>query len=127
MRNKVVQLLKRLDAVAVENPAYPGTPDVNYIGGWIELKYMRVWTHGAGVVKIHHFTPQQRAWLHRRWRKGGAVWLLLKVGTQWLLFDGATAATKVGKTTRLELERLAKHTKFGQPTSEELEQWLLRN
>lgn len=109
MRHTVVNALKSLDAIAVENPARPGTPDVNYVEGWVELKWIRRWNANANEapVLIHHFTPQQRVWLMRRWNKDGNVWLLLEVGREWLLFTGDVAAASVGRVTRLELEKLA--------------------
>lgn len=110
MRKRIVgRTLKPLDAVSVENPAYPGTPDVNFVEGWVELKWIRRWpVRPETEVKIDHYTPQQRVWLKRRWMKGGNVWLLLQVGAEWLLFDGDTAAEVVGRATRKELQ-LAAH------------------
>lgn len=107
-----------LDPVRVENPAGPGTPDVNWGGecrftniqaeGWIELKWVRRWpTMHDTIVRLDHFTPQQRAWLLRRSARGGRVHVLLKVGQAWLLFDGATAARVLGKSTRAELMETA--------------------
>ena len=104
MRQKVVAFLKDRDAVSVENPAYPGTPDVNYVEGWIELKWEREFPKKAdSVFRVEHFSPQQRVWLHRRHRKGGKCWLLLQVGKEWMLFDGMTAFEIVGKVCKQEL------------------------
>lgn len=100
--------MKTLDAVSVENPVFPGTPDVNYIGGWIELKWLRDWPKRDGEVAIRHFTPQQRSWLKRRWLRGGNVFLLLQVGNEWLLFDGNIAAEHVGRVPRQVLQSLAR-------------------
>lgn len=105
-RGRVVKALRHLDAMAVENRVRPGTPDVNYIGGWVELKWVRRWPKNAedSVVKIDHFTPQQRVWLKTRWRRGGRAFLLLQAaGQDWLLFDGETAAQAVGRVTRPQL------------------------
>ncbi|MCK5639572.1 MAG: hypothetical protein KAJ19_02200 [Gammaproteobacteria bacterium] len=108
MRSKVVRMLKPLDGLAVENPVYPGTPDVNYIGGWIELKWMRRWKKNAwnNPVLIPHYTQQQRSWLRRRYNRGGRAFLLLQVGREWLLFVTPNAQM-VGKVTRQELYDLA--------------------
>lgn len=104
-RGRVNRALRSLDAIAVENKAYPGTPDVNYIGGFVELKWLRSWPRNCdeSAVLIPHFTPQQRVWLKRRWRRGGRCWLLLQVRAEWLLFDGLTAGQAVGRISRPEL------------------------
>lgn len=107
-RSTVVKALKKLDAVAVENPAYPGTPDVNYIEGWIELKWLRTWpARQDTIVTLKHYTPQQKIFAVRRRRAGGNCWLLLQVRNQWLLFDGAVAAIKLNKSTAKELHDAA--------------------
>jgi len=106
MRRKiVVPALKRLDAVSVENPAHPGTPDVNYLHGWIELKRIERWPPRKGPVRVPHFSKEQRIWLRRRWGSGGEAYLLLLVEEthEWLLFDGQTAATLVGSTPEAQL------------------------
>lgn len=108
-RRKVVKYLKPLHAVPVENPIIPGTPDVNYIGGWIELKWLRRWPKLiSSTVKIDHFTPQQRHWLRKRWEMGGSAWLLLQVRLEWLLFSGVDAANYVGLVPRPDLYEFAR-------------------
>lgn len=107
MRRRVVRELRELDAVSVENPVHPGTPDVNFIGGWVELKWARRWPERGGPLRLDHFTREQRVWLRRRWHRGGAAWLLLQVGREWMLFDGEVAAHVVGRSTRGELQRHA--------------------
>jgi len=104
MRKRVTHALRDLDAMAVENLVMPGTPDVEYIGGWIELKSLADWPARAQTpVAIRHFDIMQRIWLDRRCKRGGAAWLLLRVKRSWLLLDGSTAAAIVGKATRQEL------------------------
>lgn len=110
MRQRMVKALNRanLDAVSVENSAYPGTPDVNFLYGWLELKWIEDWPTGeATTARIRHFTPQQRCWLIRRWlaaqKKGdGWAWLLIQIEKrqEWLLFTGEVAALEVGKEGR---------------------------
>jgi len=104
LRRHVVNMLRSLDAISVENSAYPGTPDVNFVEGWIELKKIKEWPkRRTSKLKIEHYTPQQRVWLLRRWKKGGCALLLLQVEKEWLLFDGEVAGLKVGRLTREEL------------------------
>jgi hypothetical protein len=108
MRGKVTGALKSLRAFAVENPCLPGTPDVAYIDGWLELKWLREWPkRDDSPVTIEHYTPQQRVFHIEHWRHGGAVFLLLQVRGTWLLFDGPTAARIVGRVTRAELHDAA--------------------
>ena len=95
-------LTAKLDPVRVENPIHPGTPDVNLSNGkWIELKCIPRWpVRDTTIVRISHYTPQQRVWLYRRWKYApGSTLLLLEVRAeqQWLLFDGDVAAKIVGR------------------------------
>jgi hypothetical protein len=104
-----------LDPCSVENPAFPGTPDVQHIDGWLELKFLEKWPkRETTTVRIEHFTPQQRCWLFQRYlacakRKTnhGQAFLLLYVEEtrEHMLFDGKTAARKVAKdgATRAKL------------------------
>lgn len=112
MRRKVVRALRDagLDAVAVENPAHPGTPDVNYVEGWLELKQLPAWPVQGGTLRIRHFSKQQRIWLERREDAGGSAYLLLQVGVEWLLFGGADASRYVGRVGRKKLLNLALHS-----------------
>lgn len=103
MRQRVISELRLINAIAVENPVLPGTPDVNYVEGWIELKWLRSWPVQDGVVNIPHFTRQQRVWHYRRRKAGGRSFFLLQCRKEWLLLDGAMAAMVVNKCTREEL------------------------
>lgn len=114
----------RLDPVRVENPIYPGTPDVNLATGhWIELKCLAAWPARASTrVRIPHYTPQQRVWLYRRWKFApGSTLLLLEVraAEQWLLFDGDIAAKVVGRGTTAE-HRINARAVLGQDHLDEL-------
>jgi len=103
-RREVVLALKELHAFPVENPVFPGTPDVAYIGGWIELKRLAAWPKRASTkVRIDHYTIQQRAWARMHHHRGGQSYWLLRVQREWLLLHGAVAAEVVGSLTREEL------------------------
>lgn len=127
MRQFLVSTYRHLDMKPVENAVGPGTPDVNYIEGWVELKEMDKWTRDCETKPflINHFTPQQRVWLSRRARRGGRVFLLLKVAQDWLLYDGSTASTHVGRVSKPELFRLAK-AHWNPFNKKELESWLTK-
>jgi len=108
MRSKVVRALRPLDALAIENAVHAGTPDVNYIGGWIELKRAYKLPKRADTpLACPHFTPQQRVFLRRRRHKGGRAFLLLLVDDVWMLFDGCTAATFLDDLPYAKLREIA--------------------
>ena len=103
-RRRVVKALRELHAIAVENPARVGTPDVNYAGGWIELKWLRQWpVKPETPVRFPHFTLTQKAWITQRAKVGGNIWVLIQCKKDWLIFDGPTAVTKSWPSTRLHM------------------------
>ena len=119
-------VIRSLDPVRMENPIVPGTPDVNYNHGWVELKFAERWPPRGGPLRVDHFTRQQRTWLTRRRKAGGRAFLLLKVGeTEWLLFDGAVAAAMLGQVPRERLYEVcvARWTRL--PRTEEICKCLL--
>jgi hypothetical protein len=104
MRARVTKALRPLDAIAVENPARPGTPDVNFVEGWVELKWVRAWPKNeTTIVPFKHFTPQQRVFHIRRRQAGGISWVLIQCRREWILLAGEVAALVVGQSTRQEL------------------------
>ncbi len=107
-RRLVVKALRSLDAFAVENPMKPGTPDVNYADGWIELKWLRNWpVRATTVVRIDHYTKEQRVFLRKRWLTSQSAYLLLQVRREWMLFDGESAAKYVGNIQKEQLKMIA--------------------
>lgn len=109
MRQTLVKAMRALDAVPIENKLKSGTPDVNYMYGWMELKWLRTWPKQGAPVKIRHYTKQQRHWLRRHGRRGGVALLVLQVRAQWLFFHWSEGARdEVGVVyTQQELEQLA--------------------
>jgi hypothetical protein len=104
-RKDVVKALKSLHAFPVENPVYPGTPDISFIGGWIEMKKLDAWpVRPTTKVRLDHYTLQQRAWARIHHHRGGQSYWLLRVQREWLLLHGAVAAEVVGTLTKEELK-----------------------
>lgn len=100
----VRQKMLGLDPVRVDNPADPGTPDVNYVEGWIELKQVDEWPKRATTpLRVPHFTSQQRVWLRRRVMSGGRAFVLIKVARDWILLRGDVAARHLGNVPKEEL------------------------
>lgn len=101
MRARVLQGLSAqgMDPVAVENRASPGTPDVNHLHGWLELKYLPRWRESLeDVHRVESFTSQQRLWHARRAQAGGRTHVLLQVRRlHWVLLEGAAASVILGK------------------------------
>ena len=84
-----------------------GIPDLSYSGngvnGWIELKWLPFWPVRADtIVRIPHYTKEQKHFLLTRGRAGGRCWLLLRVGKEHLLFNYLNTQY-VGAVTREEL------------------------
>jgi hypothetical protein len=110
MRTQVVRLLNSLHAIAVENRVGAGTPDVEAMGSWLELKQLPAWPVRADTVtRVEHFKLEQRLFLETRWERGGNAFLLLKVKQEWLLFDGDVAAKIVGHVPRATLIANVRH------------------
>ena len=69
-----------------------GVPDLSYSGGavhgWIELKWLEAWPKREDtIVRIPHYTKEQKHFLLTRGRAGGRCWLLLRAGKDHFLFD----------------------------------------
>lgn len=103
---RVMQALKGFHPIRVENPACAGTPDINFTLGWIENKHLATWPR-SGIVRVPHFSPQQRAWHIQRYHSGGRSWVFLQVGREYLLFNGHTAALYLGRVEECSLRRHA--------------------
>lgn len=97
MRSFVTSALHELDAHPVENPVFPGTPDVEFIGGWCELKWADLPAGEDTPVRVHRYTKEQKAWARIRMHHGGLCLLLVRVGTYWILLDGDVAAKILGE------------------------------
>ena len=106
MRAKLVQILMPLHAIPVENKIPPlGTPDINFVGGWIECKQRDRWPvrENRVVSFAHPVTLNQRIWRNARVRKGGTVILALQIARVWLFYTKREIFENFGSYTKQEL------------------------
>lgn len=106
MRLDLVARFKHLHMKPIENKVGIGTPDVTYIGGWLELKRLEGWPAKGGLVTPHRYTNQQRIWLKEHWDLGGRAFLVIQIAQEWLVIAGPDAWA-VGKVNCAELRSLA--------------------
>lgn len=108
LNGDVQRALRGLDPCRVENAVGPGTPDINYSGGWIEDKFLRTWPKGENtLVRVPHYKPEQRAWHVKRRCAGGVVHVVIEVVGEVFVFDAAVAAQHLGFITRRQMYNLA--------------------
>lgn len=123
----VKPLLAGLHPVRIENSAAMGTPDVNCSLGWIELKQVEhkdIPKRETTLLRLDHYTPEQRIFQLKRSRAGGPCWLLLKLGDEWLLFSSKVAAERLGKMTVAETRDAATRLWTVPPSKEEFQKAL---
>jgi hypothetical protein len=108
LQRNVLRQLWFYHAIPVENSKKIGTPDVTFIHGWIECKWLDQYPVKKGtIVRINHFTGKQRLWLIKHSAFGGNCFLWLQVGREHLIFNGGYAGRYVGKVTAHELKKNA--------------------
>lgn len=119
---KVMQALKGWDPLRVENIHMPGTPDINFIGGWIEVKWVLQYpVKDETIITCRHFTIEQRNFLKRRMLMGGATFLFVGIAGNYYLFDGIAGANFFGFVERQMLRRKARNVWWRRfPKSKEL-------
>lgn len=97
------------DAQRHEDKHSTGIPDISYsttVHGWVELKYLESPPKKGGVMKIDHFTASQRNWLTRHGKRAGHCFILVQVGSKYLLFSWE-ACPHIGRVTYEEHLALA--------------------
>ena len=129
-------LRPRLEAKGVltthhEDALNSGIPDLSYSGGgvhgWIELKWLESWpVRAATIVRIPHYTKEQKHFLLTRGRTGGRCWLLLRVGREHLLFDHERAQYVGDKEKIILSVRSACHWREGRIDFEQLTRTLTK-
>ena len=123
-RREVVKLLAPLDAFPFESALMTaktiGVPDINFAGGFIELKILKAWPKRTDTpVKIPHYTDEQREWARRRTAAGEDVWFMLKVRSEWLLLD-SDGSSRIGEMNKQELIEACRAYWPTKPTSDQL-------
>ena len=94
----------------IESFISKGIPDICYSKrsreqsfGWIELKFSKAWPKGKkSIVKLDHFTKEQRNWIYTRGKATGRVFLFWKIGEDHLMYNHEAVFT-LGSCTRGEL------------------------
>jgi hypothetical protein len=131
MWQAIKEELKPLDAQRVCSGgigSQNNLPDINHVNGWLELKRVRDdrWPQKGRPVRLANMNrwQDQAKWILHRCMAGGIVHVLLTCGDEWLLFDGITAARRLGYAMEAELKRdclwLADHP----PRLEDVLQWM---
>jgi hypothetical protein len=91
-RSNLVKRLKTLDAVSIESPSTGlGIPDVFFIGGVIECKWLRYWPKTADTKPVkfgHPLSKEQQVWLWRREHRGGLALVCAQVQKSWFFWSG---------------------------------------
>ncbi len=75
----------------IENPFYKGVPDVNFLidgnEGWLELKYIPQYPKKEiTIVKVPHFTIEQKIWHNARFKNKGRTMVLIQVDDDYFIF-----------------------------------------
>lgn len=107
-----------VDWVRVENPVFPGTPDVNYAidetdratEGWAELKWVPRFPKKEtkpvfGPKK--GLSVQQVRWINRRTSYGARVWIIAGVGKLIYVLDGWTYANRFNAMTTADFQEVS--------------------
>lgn len=95
-----------MHAVAVEGCLMPvGFPDISYANGLIECKWLPAWpVRPSTVVPLRHFTNEQRIFMRKRSAVPcAAMWGVLAIGDEVLLFLGGDAHVAWNEYNRAEL------------------------
>ena len=111
LRTNLVNAKVWQEATRHEDKLSLGIADVSFIQagrhGWMELKWVADWpVRDSTVVRIPHYSIEQKDFLLRKGQAGGKTWVFLQVGGDHLLFDWLKAQ-RVGECSRPELVELA--------------------
>lgn len=105
---RLKQNLKWKAATRHEDKLSSGVADVSFATisgahGWMELKKIDSWPRrDTTLVRIAHFTEDQRHWLDEKGKAGGNTWILVQVDDYLLLYSWRHAFD-LGNWTREEM------------------------
>lgn len=119
MRRTVIDLLKPLNAFAVENTACDGCPDICTVAGWIELKTGKWPAREETRVPIK-VREAQRIWMDRWTRHGGRAFTLTRIVEWWFLHDAKWVINHLGNVPEVELRGFALKSWSSTPGQDEL-------
>lgn len=105
LNKRVISALAGWNPFRVENSVGPGTPDIAFVGGWIEDKRFEFPKRASTIVRCEHFTTKQRAWHAKQYGSGGLSWVVIE-DTRWgtvYVLRGNVAAEHFGFMRRPEL------------------------
>lgn len=75
------------------------------VESWVELKQLPSWPRDPeAIVKVDHYTPQQRNWQRARGQAGGRVYVFIQIDKDFLLFSWTVAVATLGLSPRAVLE-----------------------
>lgn len=98
LNKKIQAAIADLHPFRIENSVGPGTPDIGYVGGYIEDKQFGFPVRPGTIVKCDHYVDKQRAWHVKHRRAGGCC--LVAVGDsrsgRTYVFDALDAAAHFG-------------------------------
>lgn len=98
MRQWVTQTaLREWGALAIENLLSKGTPDVFCTRGAVELKEAAVPKRAETVVRVRHFSPEQRSTLVGMHARGWRLAVVLRLGRSWIMLPALWAAEYLGR------------------------------
>jgi len=106
MRVKMGKPKHWLEATRHEDKLQSGISDVSFITrkgihGWMELKHLKEYPkRESTIIRIEHYTPEQRQFLRRKGKRGGYTFLFVQIERDYYLFDWH-AAQNVGYLTRV--------------------------
>ena len=107
-KRTVMAALKDYAPMALENEATRGAADIICSLGCLEIKRLKAWPkHADAVVRVPHWTPQQKAWHSIQSRAGMSTFVLVFCEEDVLLLEGVDAVRCLGYVCKARLLSVA--------------------